>query len=127
MDFQAKFDPNKIVEATLLLDTLEANNPNQANMDDIVKLVSDISIKAGIDTGISKQIKINNKSPRPKKQNKPWFDQDCHLKRKQYIRFKNRLRKSKSPQDEETFKTETKSYKKVSQYKKTYVQQKLTY
>merc|ERR1739838_387414 len=69
LDFQAKFDPSKIVEATLLLDTLEANNPNQANMDDIVKLVSDISIKAGIDTGISKQIKINNKSPRPKKQN----------------------------------------------------------
>ena len=118
LDFQAKFDPNKIVEATLLLDTLEANNPNQANMDDIVKLVSDISIKAGIDTGISKQIKINNKSPRPKKQNKPWFDQDCHLKRKQYIRFKNRLRKSKSPQDEETFKTQTKSYKKYLSIKR---------
>merc|ERR1739842_74812 len=70
LDFQAKFDPNKIVEATLLLDTLEANNPNQANMDYIVKLVSDISIKAGIDTGISKQIKINNKSPRKKKNKK---------------------------------------------------------
>ena len=112
LDFQAKFDPNKIVEATLLLDTLEANSPNQANIDDIVKLVSNISIKAGLDTGISKQIKINNKAPRPKKQNKPWFDHDCHLKRKQYIRFKNRLRKSKSLQDEATFKNETKSYKK---------------
>ena len=59
-----------------------------------------------------KQVVNSNRSPRPKKQNKPWFDQDCHIKRKQYIRIKNRLKTNESPQEKAAFKDETKSYKK---------------
>ena len=112
LDFQAKFDIAKIEEASQQLDTLETNSTNQKNVDDIVKIFSDISITAGLEAGMSKQITNNSRALRPKKQNKPWFDHECNMKRKQYIKIKNRLRKRKSPQEEESFKDETKSYKK---------------
>ena len=64
-----------------------------------------------METGISKPIVFNQRRPKPAKQNKPWFDPECHTKRKQYIKIKNRLRKSKSFQDISVLKTEAKAYK----------------
>ena len=82
LDFQSKFDVSKIEEVNQLLDALDTNSTNQKDVDDIVKIFSNISITAGLEAGISKQVVNNGRPPRPKKQNKPWFDQDCHLKRK---------------------------------------------
>ena len=100
-EFQSKIDSSKINEANQLLDSLEPNNNiNQSILDDITKTLANISIEAGLETGISKHTTNNNSTTKPKKQNKPWFDRDCHLKRKQYIRIKNRLKRIKSYQNE---------------------------
>ena len=109
MQWKHKFDVTKIEEVNQLLDALDTNTTNQKNVDDIVKIFSNISIMAGLETGISKQVVNNGRPSRPKKQNKPWFDYDSHIKRKQYLRIKNRLRKSKSSQDKAAFKEETKT------------------
>ena len=77
--------------------------------------------QAGEDTGISKQATNSNNNPRARKQNKPWFDHDCFLKRKQYIRVKNRLKKIKFSQNDEALKQENKSYKKFINKKGIYI------
>ena len=125
-EFQSKFDFSKINEANQLLDTLEPNNNvNQGILDDITKKLANISIEAGIETGISKHTTNNNSTTKPKKQNKPWFDHDCHLKRKQYIRIKNRLKRIESNQTEETLKHENKVYKKFINKKRNIYNKKL--
>ena len=125
-EFQSKFDSSKINEANQLLDSLEPNNNiNQSILDDITKTLANISIEAGLETGISKHTTNNNSTTKPKKQNKPWFDRDCHLKRKQYIRIKNRLKRVKSNQNEETLKHENKLYKKFINKKRNIYNKKL--
>ena len=54
VEFQSTFDLNKIEEANQLLDTFETDGSSQRDIDDIVKLVFGISIKSGLDSGISK-------------------------------------------------------------------------
>ena len=80
---------------------------------------------AGLDTGISKPITNSNNTAKPRKQNKPWFDKDCHLKRKQYIRLKNGLKRIKSTQNEEALKHENKLYKKFINEKRHMYNKKL--
>merc|ERR1712215_566123 len=66
-EFQSKFYFSKINEANQLLDTLEPNNNvNQGILDDITKNLANISIEAGIETGISKHTTNNNSSTKPK-------------------------------------------------------------
>ena len=112
LEFQSKFDLNKIEEANLLLDTFESEGSNQRDIDSIVKLISDISVKSGLETGISKCPQNKRNPHKLNKTNKPWFDQECHEKRKQFFRIKNRLKKSKSFHDKAALNNETKAYKK---------------
>ena len=124
-EFQSKFDTSKIEELTHLLGTLEPSNTNQSDMDNVSNSIASMGIQAGKDTGISKQITNNNNNPRARKQNKPWFDHDCLLKRKQYIRVKNRLKRIKKTQNEEALKAENKSYKKFINKKRHMYNKKL--
>ena len=125
-EFQSKFDPCKIIEVNQLLDALEpSNNINQMDLDNITKKLASISVTAGLETGISKHITNNSNNNKPKKQNKPWFDQECHLKRKHYIRIKNRLKRIKSTQNEEALKHENKLYKKFINKKRHLYNKKL--
>ena len=94
-------------------------------LDNITKKLASISVTAGLETGISKHITNNSNNNKPKKQNKPWFDQECHLKRKHYIRIKNRLKRIKSTQNEEALKHENKLYKKFINKKRHLYNKKL--
>ena len=71
-----------------------------------------ISITSGLETGISKCSQNKRNTHKLNKTNKPWFDQECHKKRKQFFRIKNRLKKSKSFHDRAALNNETKAYKK---------------
>ena len=42
----------------------------------------------------------------------PWFDHDCHMKKKQFSLHKNRFKRRQNEQNEEAFKSEYKSYRK---------------
>ena len=111
-DFQSNFNLIQIENASQILNTLESGSPNQSNIDDIVKTISEISITAGLETGISKRLACNRNSQKSGKDNKPWFDNECQKKRKHYIRIRNRLKKRKSFLDIATLKNESKIYKK---------------
>ena len=90
---------------------LETTGTNQTELDNTVKEISSISTVSGINTGISKQAKKSGNSQKINKVNKPWFDQECRERMRQYKRIKERLRKSKSYSDREVLKTEYKLYK----------------
>ena len=111
-EFQAKFNLSQIDHINQILDTFEFDIPNQRDIDDIVKTISEISIMAGLETGLSKQIISITNNQKKDKENKPWFDNECQKKRKHYIKIRNRLKKRKSFQDVATLKNESKSYKK---------------
>ena len=87
-EFQSKFDKNKIEELIHIFDTLEPSNTNQSDLNNFANTIASMGTQAGKDTGISKQATNSNNNPRARKQNKPWFDHDCLLKSKQYIRVK---------------------------------------
>ena len=111
INFQSKFDHIKIEEINQILDSLEAGNAALTVMDEVLKNVTGIPLKAGQEIGISKQISTTNRNPNPTNQNKSWFDHECHMKRKHYFKIKNRLRRSKSFQDIAALKNEAKAYK----------------
>ena len=87
-EFQSKFDTSKIEEVRHLLNILDPNNISKYDMDNITKKLVDIPTIAGVETGISKQSTQSNNAPKPKDQNKPWFDHAGHLKHKQHFREK---------------------------------------
>ena len=111
-DFQTKFNLTQIESISQTLNSFEFDNPNQRDIDDIVKTISEICIMSGLETGLSKKLHVNNNSQVSCKDNKPWFDTECQKKRKHYIRIRNRLKKSKSFLDIAIFKNESKIYKK---------------
>ena len=76
-DFQSNFNLIQIENASQILNTLESGSPNQSNIDDIVKTISDISITAGLETGIFKRLACNRNSQKSGKDNKPWFNNEC--------------------------------------------------
>merc|ERR1711874_757439 len=91
--FQSKYDLSKIEEASQLLDTYETSIPNQNKFDEMVKKISDFPLFAGMDAGMYKRLTKNQNAPRPKKQYMPWFDHDCHMRKKSFSRSKNRYKR----------------------------------
>ena len=111
-DFNTKFDSIQIEEATQILDRLMNGRPDQTEIDNITETISNIPISAGLEIGISKQIINTGNTKEAKKENKPWFDRECQIRRDLYIRIRNRLKKVKSFQNIAALKNESKAYKK---------------
>ena len=80
-EFQSNFDQNKIYDFLQILETLDTQNTDQTEINNIVKEISNISINAGIKTNISKKSKSNAAPKIHSKANKPWFDHECREKR----------------------------------------------
>ena len=112
-EFQQSFDQNKINDYFQILESIEKNNTDQSEINNVVKEISKISINAGINTNMSKTFTDNIGHKKSFKKNKPWFDHECREKRRHFLQFKRRmLRKTiKSQTDTETFNNEAKSYK----------------
>ena len=110
-EFQMNFNLIEMEEVSQLLSVFAEGNTDQENMDEIVNKITDMSIKSGLNVGMSKRITKNGRSSKSTNANKPWFDRDCEEKRRQYFRVKNRLKKCKSFQNEATLKIEAKAYK----------------
>ena len=113
LDFQAKFNSNKIEELNQHIDSLDTFNTSQRDIDGIVEVISDLCILPGLETGMSKRISNTRNRNTSKNNNKPWFDHECSEKRTHYFRIKNRLKKSKSFQNIAALKNANKSYKKL--------------
>ena len=111
-DFNSKFNTTQMEEANQMLNMLINGDPNQTDIDNITRLISDIPINAGLEINISKQVINNSNCNETKKENKPWFDRECQIRRGLYIRIRNRLRKVKSFQNIAALKNESKAYKK---------------
>ena len=121
-EFQSNFDQNKIQSLLQMLDDIDISNADQTKINNVVKEISNISIMAGINTNISKKVTNKKGPPKDKKMrkgNKPWFDNECHTKRKHFLQIKRRFvrKKTKTPIDIETLNREAKMYKKFIQMK----------
>ena len=110
--FSNRFDSARIREAKQMLNILANGRPNQSEMDNITKIISDIPITAGLESGLAKQITNNRNFKEPKSDNKPWFDRECQIRRDLYTKIRNRLKKRKSFQDIAALRNESKAYKK---------------
>ena len=117
-DFNTKFDSTQIEEATQILDRLMNGRPDQTEIDNITETISNIPISAGLEIGISKQIINTGNTKETKKENKPWFDRECQIRRDLYIKIRNRLKKVKSFQNIAALKNESKAYKKFMNRKR---------
>ena len=117
-DFNTKFDSTQIEEATQILDRLMNGRPDQTEIDNITETISNIPISAGLEIGISKQIINTGNTKEAKKENKPWFDRECQIRRGLYIKIRNRLKKVKSFQNIAALKNESKAYKKFMNRKR---------
>ena len=92
--------------------------PDQTEIDNITETISNIPISAGLEIGISKQIINTGNTKEAKKENKPWFDRECQIRRDLYIKIRNRLKKVKSFQNIAALKNESKAYKKFMNRKR---------
>ena len=54
LDFQAKYNSNKIEELNKHIDSLNTLNTSQRDIDGIVGVISDLCILPGLETGMSK-------------------------------------------------------------------------
>jgi len=92
---------------------MEENTTNQAEINNITKEICNVSITAGINTNISKKYTNNTNPPKNTKKDKPWFDNECRIKRKHFLQIKRRLlrRKSKSIVDTKVLNHKAKIYK----------------
>ena len=123
-DFKLNFDQNKINDLFQILQTMETNVADQSEINNLVKDISNISVKAGINANISKTITNNPGNRNNEKTNKPWFDHECRDKRRHFLQVKRRhiRRKCKTESEIENFNKEAKIYKnfikmKLNQYK----------
>ena len=121
-EFQSNFDQNKIQNLIQTLEAIDTNGADQLKINNVVKDISNVSIMAGINTNISKKA-TNNKRPQKNKKNrkndKPWFDNECRAKRKHSLQIKRRIirKNTKSQTDTKMLNHEAKTYKKFIQMK----------
>ena len=69
----------------------------QEVLEEQVSTLENILLEPSVRCGFSKNIVHNRKVKSYKSNNdKPWFDENCRIKRNEYFRVKNILKKSKS-------------------------------
>ena len=96
------------------LDTLDPINITQSIMDDIVKDLGKLLIDPAKYIGICKAFNQNKpKAKAPKRKSQPWFDKECNIKRAEYMRIKNRLKKIKTEEARREMRAKAKIYKKI--------------
>ena len=90
---------------------------SQEHMDNVCSSLNSVLLNVAKDCGASRisQKNIKVKPLQKKLMNKPWFDNECYSKRKQYFRNKNRLRRTKKTTQVNAHEEETKIAK---EYKK---------
>ena len=113
-------DDNAITHINLELVDM-ANNPNNVTKDNVNFVVNQINyvlINGAKATGMAKP-KTNRRHERKKKRfNKPWFDNSCRIKRKQYTKAKNRsIRNKQDVRLKDEAKQKAKEYKKHTRKK----------
>ena len=113
-------DDNAITHINLELVDManNSNNVTKDNVNFVVNQINSVLINGAKATGMAKP-KTNRRHERKKKRfNKPWFDNSCRIKRKQYTKAKNRsIRNSQDVRLKDEAKQKAKEYKKHTRKK----------
>ena len=125
--FKTKWNSNKSNEYKISFDNTTITNLSeklcnysemQSNLttkdiDSVCDDICNMLISPAVHVGITKRVHGNNNKVDNKFQNdnKPWFNNDCKKLRREYLTLKNKLGKSKSPDDANILKTKANQYK----------------
>ena len=107
------------------IDNLNGENITQESVDNVAQELCNLCINPAKHIGICKELK--KCKPNQKKypcNNKPWFDTNCHDKRKEYIRVKNSLKKVEPIEKMIQLQQHAKAYKQhIKRAKKAYTKE----
>lgn len=106
-EYSRSFEMDKIKKLASNIHQLENVMPDQHSIDDCVRLLKNIFLKPAKALGMHKVVKYTG--DKEYNINKPWFDKDCKLYRKNYYRDKQKLKERKDIQE---LKARSKLYKK---------------
>lgn len=87
----------------------------QEKLDNVCKVLSETLVSKAFDADIYKSKKPKNNNSGGK--SKPWFDKECFLQRKQYLRIKNRLKRKHDAESVVKMRLEAAKYKKALKQK----------
>ena len=118
--YKASFDLDVLEKLNEELENLNVDQVNQDVIDNIAKKCSEIHINPAITAGIAKHVMVPRMKQRNEKRrnNKPWFDNECENVRKEYFRAKNRYRRVKTDDMKNVYKSKGKSLRKIISKKK---------
>jgi hypothetical protein len=98
-EYKSNFDNDTINDLHNRIDNIYVDNLEQCTLDKITEHLCNILIDPAKKSGISKEIKNNEKNlkknnTKSKNVNKPWFCYQCETKRTEYSRVKKQLKKT---------------------------------
>ena len=96
-EYKLNFDEQKINAIMQTLSTTVSNELTQTSLDNCTLAINEIFLEPAKATGMYNKTCVT-KNKRRKKQNKPWFNEECLASKKKYKEHKNLS--SKNPSDE---------------------------
>ena len=125
-DFFKNFDLETIHELNDTLSSIEVNNATKIEIESVTEKLKSIFIQSATKTGLRKEIAKNRRFKNiAVNAHKPWFDENCKSARTQYLKFKNKMQKIKTPDSKIAIKEKLKSYTNIIKQSKSYYQEKL--
>lgn len=111
-DYVESIDLDKIQQLEHELSHLNIDNLNQNSIDNLVSEVNTILTDSAEKVFGSYLVNDDRNREKLKRENKPWFNQECWLKRKAYRIAKRRYKIRKGVEDRDIMKSSEKKYKK---------------
>ena len=100
-DYQQAFSIDKILHLSEKISNQPLSTITQEQVDLLTSELTDIIIEPAKQVGLCKKISKNKKRSR-KNPSKPWFNESCETRRRNYLKSKNTIWKSKSVAEKDT-------------------------
>ena len=124
-DFLNNFNHESINEFDSLLNNLKDVEISLEDIESLTTKLKDLFVHSASETGLVKEIVKSKTMSSHVNTHKPWFDEKCRMARKEYLKFKNKMQKSKTLESKLKIKNKTKSYTQVIKQAKSKYQKDL--
>ena len=111
-EFQMCFNDSKINDIFDIVSTVNATNATQESMDNIAKNLKEIFMEPAKATRMYTQYNASTNNRR-RRDNKPWFNNDCEASKKDYKEFKKSLSKNQNDTEKADLKLMANKHKKL--------------
>lgn len=128
--YSEAFNIEHIANLNEKLDSIDKLSTTQEEVDELTKELSKMFIDPAKKIGISRDV-CSKEKPLPTRtpsnvKSKPWFNSNCNKIRRDYLRIKNKLRKTKTDEAKIELKRQSNTYKRIikktrKSYNKTFI------